>query len=73
MRETYDPLPLLRAKVRTLIMERNAGRGDYDRLGAILDDLRDAINRITGIPDEVRAALAEGSPEAATTPASVPG
>lgn len=33
----------LRVKLVTVLRDRNEGRGDYDRLTAILDDLRQAI------------------------------
>jgi hypothetical protein len=40
---TYDPVPLLRAKLHTVLIDKATGRGNYDRLSEIADSLRAAI------------------------------
>lgn len=44
--EKYDPLPLLYAKLSTVSGERASGRGDYDDLTKIINDLKEAIAAI---------------------------
>jgi hypothetical protein len=38
-----EAVQTLRVKLATVIRERKAGRGDYDRLTAIIDDLRASL------------------------------